>query len=77
MKLVDNWENLLRKAWSLRLMAISAIFAALEGLIQALMFFGQLPSWMPPGVFLGLSLLNTGGAFVLRLVKQKGVSDGA
>lgn len=76
MKLLENWEEILRKAWSMKMLAASIIFGVLEGLIQALLFFGQLPDWMPVGLFLGVSIVSSAGASVLRLMQQPGGKDG-
>lgn len=71
MHLAPNWRAVLRRAWSIRLILIAGLLSGLE---VALPLVGDaLP--VAPGVFAGLSLLTTAGAFVARLVAQKGVSD--
>lgn len=71
MKLVARWREVLRYAWSVRLMIIAAILSGVEVALPLL--DGSLP--IPPGVFAGLSGLTVAAAFVARLVAQKGISD--
>lgn len=64
--LVHNWRDVLRRAWSVRLI----IFAGfLSGLEVALPYMVALP--IPTGVFAALSVIVTMGAFVARIVAQK------
>ena len=69
MKLAPDWRRVLRRAWSIRLLLLAGGFSAAE---VALPFLE--PS-IPPGIFAALSGLAAGGAFVARLVAQKGISD--
>lgn len=70
MRLLPNWGAVLRRAWSIRLIILAGLLSGVE---VALPLIGDaLP--VAPGVFAGLSLLTTAGAFVARLVAQKGVS---
>lgn len=71
MKLVARWREVLRYAWSVRLMIIAAILSGVEVALPLL--DGSLP--IPPGVFAALSGLTVAAAFVARLVAQKGISD--
>lgn len=71
MKPVANWQAVLRRAWSIRLMALAALLSGLE---VALPLAGHLLPF-GPGVFAGLSAAVTAAAFISRLVAQKGVSD--
>lgn len=71
MKLLDNWKDILRKAWSIRLILLAGLLSGLE---VALPFFSDA---MPRGIFASLSVLVVGGAFVARLVAQQGLSDAA
>lgn len=71
MHLAPNWRAVLRRAWSIRLILLAGLLSGGE---VALPLLGDaLP--VPPGVFAGLSFLFTAGAFVARLVAQKGVSN--
>lgn len=71
MKLAPDWQVVLRRAWSIRLMLIAAILSGLEVVLPLLQGFISLP----PGIFAALSGLTVSAAFVARLVAQKGVSD--
>lgn len=67
MKLYPNWRDILRRAWSMRLMAAAFALTAVE---VALPFFaGELPR----GLFAALSGVAVGGAFVARLIAQRGL----
>jgi len=68
MKLIWNWRDVLRKAWSLRLMLLAAVLSGIE---VALPFFA---SEFPRGIFAVLSFLSVASAFVARLIAQKGLS---
>lgn len=67
MKLLPNWRDILRRAWSLRLMAFAGLLSGVE---VALPFFNDL---MPRGVFALLSAVTVCGAFIARLVAQKDI----
>jgi len=67
MALYDNWRTIVRKAWSIRLMALAA---ALSGVEVVLPFFQDL---VPRGAFAALSFVAVAGAFVARIVAQKDV----
>jgi hypothetical protein len=68
-RLVWNWREVLRKAWSIRLMLLAALLSGVE---VSLPFFMHS---MPRGIFAGLSFLVVASAFVARLVAQKGLSE--
>lgn len=69
MRLVWNWREILRKAWSIRLMLLAAFLSGIE---VALPFFMDS---MPSGIFAALSFLVVASALVARLVAQKGLSE--
>lgn len=69
MKLIDNWRDVLRKAWSMRLMFLAAILSGVEVVLP---FISEA---LPRGLFAVLSFLTVAGAFVARLVAQKGLSE--
>ncbi|PRD42191.1 hypothetical protein C5748_17145 [Phyllobacterium phragmitis] len=69
--LVKNWRDVLRRAYSIRLMIIAAILSGVEVALPLL--DGLLP--IPPGVFAALSGLTVAAAFVARVCAQKGLSD--
>lgn len=63
-----SWRTVLRKAWSIRLIALAALLTGFEILLP-------LQPWIsiPPGAFALLSFIVTIAAFVSRLVVQKDV----
>lgn len=67
MKLQTNWKALLRKAWSIRFMALAFVFTLAEVMLP---FFS---TEFPPKLFALLSGLSVAGAFVSRLVAQKDI----
>lgn len=69
MRLISNWRDLLKKAWSLRLMALAALLSGLEFVLP------YLADVFPRGAFAALSFVTVAGAFVARLVAQKGLSE--
>ena len=64
MKLIDNWRTVLRKAWSIRVILLSA---ALTGVEMALPLFTDA---FPRNVFLGLSIVVAIAAAVFRIIAQ-------
>lgn len=71
MRLIPDWQRVLRRAWSIRLLVIAGLLSGLE---VALPFLdGLLP--IPQGIFAALSGLTVAGAFVTRLLAQKGFDD--
>ena len=69
MKLVDEWRWLVKRAWSVRLLAIAAVLSGLEVTIQVMVGFSIKPP-MPPGIFAVLSGLVTVAALIARFVAQ-------
>lgn len=67
MKLYDNWRDILRKAWSVRLMALAAVMSAAEVIVPLY------ADAIPQSLFAVLSGVSVAGAFVARLVAQKDV----
>ncbi|MBX3547468.1 hypothetical protein [Chelatococcus sp.] len=70
MRLVPNWREVLRYAWSIRLLILAG---ALSGAEVALPLLQEILP-IHRGVFAGLSALTVCGAFVSRIVAQKSVS---
>lgn len=69
MSLHDEWRTIVRKAWSVRLIVLAFLLSAAEVIMP---FFDEA---LPRGVFAALSGLTVAGAFVARLVAQKGIGD--
>lgn len=67
MKLHSNWKTILRKAWSVKFLALAGV---LQGVEVALPLFADA---IPRGAFALLSFLSVAGAFVARIVAQKDV----
>ncbi len=65
MHLRNDWKQILKKAWSIRLIILAGLLSGAEVILP---FFSDA---LPRGVFAGLSMIVVGGAFVARLVAQK------
>lgn len=68
MKILKDWKLLVRKAWSLRLLALAALLSGLEVVVP---FTAQ---WLSQRAFAALLFLIVAAAFVARLFAQKGVT---
>lgn len=64
MKIIDNWNEVLKKAWSIRLALLSAVFSAAE---VALPFFTD---FVPPRTMALLAALTAAAATIARIVAQ-------
>lgn len=73
MKLLPDWQRILRRAWSMRLMLLAGLLTGCEAVLQVV-GADWLP--MPPWARMLVLLLVIGGAFVARLLAQKDVDDG-
>ena len=69
MKLYPNWAKILRKAWSMRLMALAIGLSILEAVLPLFQ------SAIPVGTFALLTALTVGGAMIARLVWQQDLDD--
>ena len=70
MKLIDNWRTVLRKAWSMRFMALATLLSGLE--VTLPMLDADL---LPTGVLAAAGGVVTALALLVRLVAQKEISD--
>ena len=71
--LLPDWKLLLRKSWSLKLMALAAVFSGAEA---ALPYLEGITIWghtLPNGVFAALSAFTVSAAFVARLLAQQAI----
>jgi hypothetical protein len=66
-----DWRRVLKRAWSIRLMLLAGLLSGLE---VALPLLGGLFD-VPHGALAGISGLTVAGAFVTRLLAQKGYDD--
>lgn len=71
MKLTPNAKEVAKRAWSVRLMALSIVLMVAETLFY---FLGQ--SIMPMGAFLVILIVLQVSSLVARFVAQRGLSDG-
>ena len=69
MKLHSNWKLILRKAWSIRLVVLSAVFSAAQLVIPV---YGDV---LPRDAFAILSAVACAGAIIARVVTQKEFPD--
>ncbi len=69
--LIDDWREILRHAWSVRLIALAAILSAVEVALPLVQGMLELPT----GLFAALSGLSTAGAFVARFLTQKKLKE--
>lgn len=65
--LKQNWRDVLRYAWSVRLIALAALLSGIEAALPLFTYS------FPRGVFAVLSLITTAAAFIARLIAQKNV----
>jgi hypothetical protein len=68
MRLLSNWQTILQKAWSIRLMILAGVLTAIESILPLYIYD------FPRGVAAALSLVVIVLAFVTRLLAQKGVT---
>ncbi|MDK4726455.1 hypothetical protein [Rhizobium phaseoli] len=72
--LVHNWRAVLRRAWSVRLMALALIFIILEPVSNFIA-----ATWIPHNLYIQLAMsaitgLLTAAAIVARIVFQQQIS---
>lgn len=63
--LLDNWKEILTKAWSVKFNIAALVFGCTEAIIARLQ-----PAGVPVGVFAGMSILSSVGALVARTLAQ-------
>jgi len=62
--LLEDWRKIARRAWSIRLSIVAAVFTAAEVMVP---LFGDV---LPRGAFVLLAFIASIGAAVARLVAQ-------
>ena len=67
--LLDDWRRVARRAWSIRLSIVAAIFTAAEVVVP---LFGDM---LPRGVFVLLAFSASIGAAIARVVAQPGMRE--
>lgn len=70
MELVEDWQAILKKAWSVKFNIAAAVFGALE-LVVALVQ----PAAVPHGVFAGIAFFVSIAATGARVMAQKELAD--
>lgn len=73
MKLVDDWRDIPKRAWSVRLIALAAVLSGLE--IALPMLDGVVD--IPRGLFAALTGLVTCAALMARLTAQRSMGNAA
>jgi hypothetical protein len=63
-RLIADWQWVLKRSWSVRLIALAALLSGFEAILPLLV------ERIPHGSFAILSFLTTAAAFVARLVAQ-------
>ena len=69
--LIADWRRVLKRAWSVRLIALAAVLTGAE--IALPLLDGLLP--LPPRTFAILSGLVSAGAFIARFVAQPEIHE--
>lgn len=70
MTLVENWDEVLKKAWSVKFNIAATIFGALEVVVALIQ-----PDSIPNGIFAGIAAAVSMGANVARIMAQRELSD--
>jgi len=70
MTLLDNWREVAAKAWSFRLIILSAVLSGLEVALPILREVVEPLRIVPPGAFAMLAFLTTAAAGIARIVAQ-------
>lgn len=68
---VDNWQEILKKAWSVKFNIAATLFGAAEVVVAMVE-----PAGIPHGVFAGIAAAISIGANVSRIMAQKEIGDG-
>ncbi len=69
LRLNPSWKLIVKRAWSVRFMALAAIFMGCEAIVP--LFIDTLPR----GLFASLTFLSIVGGAVARLYLQKGIDS--
>ena len=69
MTLLPDWKRILKKAWSVRLMALASILSGCEAVLPYAEFI------LPRGSFAAASFVIVTAALLSRFVVQKSMSD--
>ena len=70
MKLQENWQDILLRAWSMRFIILAALLSGVEVALPIVREVIEPLQLIPTGVFAILSFLATAGAGIARVVAQ-------
>lgn len=70
MTLLDNWRDVIAKAWSVRLIILSAILSGFEVALPTLQAVLEPLGIVPPGLFAATAFVITAAAGVARIIAQ-------
>lgn len=68
MTLLPDWQQIIRKAWSVKFMVLAALLSGCEAAVSILQ--PAIAESLPPGVFASLAGLVTAVALVARVLAQ-------
>lgn len=69
MKLIEDWDVVLKKAWSVKFNIAATLFGAAEVVVALIQ-----PVGIPNGIFAGIAAMISIGANVARIMAQKEMS---
>lgn len=69
--LIENWWQVLKRAWSIRWIVLAGFLSGLEVFLPLIDGYWDVPR----GVFAALSAVATFAAFISRILVQKGRTD--
>ena len=70
MKLSENWKLIAAKAWSFRLIILSAVLSGFEVALPIIQQSLEPLQIIPPGIFAVLAFITTAAAGIARIVAQ-------
>lgn len=71
MALIEDWQSVLKKAWSVKFNIAATIFGAAEVVVALVQ-----PAAIPNGVFAGLAAVISIASSVSRIMAQKEMASG-
>lgn len=67
---VSNWREIIKRAWSFRLLALSAVLSGMEVALPIMREMLEPLQIVPIGAFAALAFLTTAAAGIARIVAQ-------
>jgi len=71
MQLIEDWDAVLKKAWSVKFSILAALLGGLEVAVQLVK-----PAGVPDGIFAGFAAGTSVAAGIARLLQQQELSGG-